>query len=108
MDQAWLDAVKWNSDGLVPAMLAACATTNPPGATPVHGVTPGHKCQASRTGKFIGQPDTLATAQAILLATKAAVLRVAEPNTMLTMDYREDRVTIWIDEAHKVAKIRCG
>jgi len=27
---------------------------------------------------------------------------------MLTMDYREDRVTIWVDEAKKITKIRCG
>jgi len=27
---------------------------------------------------------------------------------MLTMDYREDRVTIWLDQANKITKIRCG
>jgi hypothetical protein len=27
---------------------------------------------------------------------------------MLTMDYREDRVTIWLDPARKITRIRCG
>jgi hypothetical protein len=43
-----------------------------------------------------------------LRASNAAVLRWSPPNTMLTMDYRQDRVTIWLDEANKITKIRCG
>jgi len=89
---------------LAPAMLAACAAQQPP----VHGVTPGHKCDAAGTETFIGKPGTSANGSAIKLATKAAVLRWAPPNTMLTMDYREDRVTVWVDEARKITKIRCG
>jgi len=27
---------------------------------------------------------------------------------MLTMDYREDRVTIWLDAGSKITRIRCG
>ena len=89
---------------LSPAMLAACAAQQPP----VHGVTPGHKCDAANTNQYVGQPGTADTGAAILRATKAAVLRWAPPNTMLTMDYREDRVTIWLDQANKITKIRCG
>ena len=89
---------------LSPAMLAACAAQQPP----VHGVTLGHKCDAANTNQYVGQLGTADTGAAILRATKAAVLRWAPPNTMLTMDYREDRVTIWVDEAKKITKIRCG
>lgn len=91
---------------LVQALLAACSTA--PAEPLVHGVTPGHKCNANGTDKFVGLPGTVATGQAILRASNAAVLRVAQPNTILTMDYREDRVTIWLDQARKVTKIRCG
>lgn len=91
---------------LVPVLLVACSTA--PAEPPVHGVTPGHKCNATNTDKFIGQPATVAIGQAILRASNAAVLRVAEPNSKLTMDYREDRITIWLDQAQKVTKIRCG
>ena len=93
---------------LAPAMLAACATANPPHATPVHGVTPGHKCEANGTDRFIGQTGSRVTGDLVKRATKAAVLRWSPPNTMLTMDYREDRVTVWLDENKKITKIRCG
>ncbi|MFL6721169.1 MAG: I78 family peptidase inhibitor [Sphingomonas sp.] len=91
-----------------PALLAACAATSPPQATPVHGVTPGHTCDAKRTDSFIGRTGSQATGAAIKRATKAAVLRWSPPNTMLTMDYREDRVTVWLDENKKITKVRCG
>jgi len=101
------------------AFLSACAV-NPAtapaepveGGSPqpiaVHGVTPGHTCKAAGTDQFIGQAGTKETGAAILRASNAAVLRWAPPNTMLTMDYREDRVTIWLDAASKITKIRCG
>lgn len=92
----------------VPAMLGACATAGPPGATPVRGVTPGHKCQANATDIFLGQIGSRSTGTAIKRAANAAVLRWSPPNTMLTMDYREDRVTVWVDADKKITKIRCG
>jgi len=101
------------------ALLSACAVNpapapaetvegGPPQPIPVHGVTPGHTCKAAGTDQFIGQAGTKETGAAILRASNAAVLRWAPPNTMLTMDYREDRVTIWLDAASKITKIRCG
>ena len=45
---------------LAPALLAACATASRPRATPVHGVTPGHKCEADGTDRFIGQTGSRA------------------------------------------------
>ena len=91
---------------LVPALLAACSTA--PAATPVHGVTPGHKCDAAGTARFIGQPGTGATGAAIKRTTKAAVLRWAPPGVMLTMDFREDRVTVYLGPDKRVTKINCG
>jgi hypothetical protein len=92
----------------VGAVIAGCATNGPPAATPIHGVTPGHKCEANGTDSFIGRTRSEATGRAIKRATKAAVLRWSPPNTMLTMDYREDRVTVWLDGNKKITKIRCG
>jgi hypothetical protein len=90
---------------LVPALLAACSTAP---ATPVHGVTPGHKCDAAGTDRFIGEIGDSKSGAAIKHSTHAAVLRWAPPGIMLTMDYREDRVTVWLDSAAKITKIRCG
>jgi hypothetical protein len=108
-------------------LLAACSTNPPPPAnlpappqqpasddatsrapTPVHGVTPGHKCTTDSTAQFIGQTSNDETGNAILKASNAAVLRWSPPGVMLTMDYREDRVTVWLDPAKKITQIKCG
>ena len=89
-----------------PALFAACSTA--PAPTPVHGVTPGHKCEAAGTDQFIGKKATSENGDAIKKVSHAAVLRWAPPGVMLTMDYREDRVTVWLDPAKTITKIRCG
>jgi hypothetical protein len=100
-------------------LLGACATTSPaadpapieggpPQPTPIHGVTPGHKCDTAATSRFIGQPGTSETGAQIKRASKAAVLRWAPPGYMLTMDYREDRVTVYLGPDRKVTKVSCG
>ena len=68
----------------------------------------GHKCDAAGTARFIGQPGTGATGAAIKRTTKAAVLRWAPPGVMLTMDFREDRVTVYLGPDKRVTKINCG
>ena len=93
---------------LAPALLAACSTAPAPADTPVHGVTPGHKCESAGTDQFIGQAGTSETGAAIKRVSNAALLRWAPPGVMLTMDFREDRVTVWLDGANKITKIRCG
>jgi hypothetical protein len=91
---------------LAPFLLAACAAA--PADPPVHGVTPGHKCQTEGTDRFVGLEGSSANGAAIKRASHAAVLRWAPPGVMLTMDYREDRVTVHLDGAHKITEIRCG
>jgi hypothetical protein len=100
---------------LAPVMLAACAanapaqdSAGPPQPTPIHGVTPGHKCQSAGTAQFIGKPGTSETGAAIKRLTRAAVLRWAPPGYMMTMDYREDRVTVYLGDDRKITKINCG
>lgn len=88
------------------ALLAACSTA--PAQIPVHGVTPGHKCETESTKQFIGQAAASETGAAIMRVSHSAVLRWAPPGVMLTMDYREDRVTVWLDAGNKVTEIKCG
>jgi hypothetical protein len=89
-----------------PLLLTACSTA--PASIPVHGVTPGHKCEMAGTDQFIGKKGTSANGAAIKRVSHAAVLRWSPPGVMLTMDYREDRVTVWLDPAKTITKIRCG
>lgn len=92
--------------GLFPILLCACSTL--PAASPVHGVTPGHKCAADGMSKFIGKAGSKRTGAAIKHSSHAAVLRWAPPGVMLTMDYREDRVTVYLGPDKRVTQIKCG
>ena len=91
---------------VAPALLAACSTA--PAQIPVHGETPGHTCKVEGTERFVGQTRSDAVGNAIQRASNAAVLRWAPPGVMLTMDYRADRVTVWLDPANNITQIKCG
>jgi hypothetical protein len=87
-------------------LLAACSTA--PAQPVVHGQTPGHTCKADGTEQFVGQTRSDKVGAEIKRVSNAAVLRWAPPGVMLTMDYREDRVTVWLDSANKITQIKCG
>ncbi len=91
---------------LVPVLLFGCSTA--PAALPIHGVTPMHKCRAEGTSQFIGKLGTSVSGAAIKRVSHAAVLRWAPPGVMLTMDYREDRVTVHLGPDHRITQIKCG
>lgn len=95
-----------NMIALAPAFLAACSTA--PAQPVVHGQTPGHTCKTEGTEQFVGQTRTDAIGADIKRVSNAAVLRWAPPGVMLTMDFREDRVTVWLDPANKITQIKCG
>ena len=86
--------------------LTACAASAPP--VPNHGETPGHICNAAGSNRFLGRQPTAENGAAIVRSTNAAVLRWAPPGVMLTMDYREDRVTVRLGPDHRILRISCG
>jgi len=96
---------------LAPILLAACAAEAPPadtGQPPIRGDTFGHVCGIAGTHRFIGKVGDGNAEAAIKAATHAAVLRWSPPGTMMTMDYRTDRVTVFLDSHRKITKITCG
>ena len=93
---------------LAPAFLAACSTAPAPAEPPVHGETPGHTCTPDGLDQFVGQTKSDAVEAEIKRVSNAAVVRWAPPGAMMTMDFRADRVTAWLDAANKITKIRCG
>lgn len=91
---------------LAPALLVACAAVPPP---PPPGPAPiGGTCDAAGGQAFIGQIASAATGTAILVATHSNVLRWAAPGTMMTMEYRADRVTVRYDSAMRITAVNCG
>ena len=104
--------------------LAGCAPMNdtpPPAAsTPEPTVpakppmpedpTPEPKmtCDSSNTSWAMGQVADDALVQRIKAATGSKGVRVIKPGQAVTMDYREDRVNIDVDDKGRVTNVRCG
>ena len=90
--------------------LAGCAATQSGG--PIEdreaGVANGGECTTDSTQRFIGQTASSETGAAILAATKSRTLRWGPPDSMFTMDYRPDRVTVMYDAQLRITEIRCG
>lgn len=87
------------------AALSGCATTNS-GATVSHGGS--GKCVAEPAQRFVGQKADVAHGLTIKQVTGAELLRWAPPRSALTMDFREERVTIAYDDAMTITMITCG
>jgi hypothetical protein len=91
---------------VAPILLAACSTA--PAQTPVHGETPGHECRSEGLQRFAGQPATSEIGAEILRVSNAAVLRWVQPGQMVTMEYRADRVTVWLAAGNRIERVNCG
>ncbi|ODU20886.1 MAG: hypothetical protein ABS87_08565 [Sphingomonas sp. SCN 67-18] len=88
--------------------LAACATTGADAPdTPAPGQVSG-RCDASRIADLVGQDASSALAADALARSGSRSLRWAHPGTALTMDYRQDRLTIGLDGRNKVTTLNCG
>ncbi|MCH2486488.1 MAG: I78 family peptidase inhibitor [Erythrobacter sp.] len=90
--------------------LVGCAATQAPG--PIEdreaGASEGGECSAEPAQRFIGRTASSDTGAAILAATNSRTLRWGPPDSMFTMDYRPDRVTVMYDAQQKITEIRCG
>ena len=65
-------------------------------------------CMGDALPSFAGQPGTAATGAAILKASGASVLQWVPAGTMVTMEFRANRVRIYLDASGKVERASCG
>jgi len=91
---------------LAPALLASCSTA--PAQVPVHGVTPGHKCDPANIQQFVGQQRSADLERRMLQVSGAALVRWAPFGTAVTMEYRFDRLTVFLDANNRVERISCS
>ncbi|UYG00462.1 I78 family peptidase inhibitor [Halomonas sp. GD1P12] len=56
----------------------------------------------------VGEPLTEARSRELMSQSGARDVRVLPPNSVATMDYREDRLNIELDEAGRITALRCG
>jgi len=89
--------------------LAGCTQTVSEGGQAVPDAAPiaPLACNVSRAEAFVGKPAD-AVAEDARLAAGAKNIRVIRPGTMVTMDYRGDRLNLKTDDAGAVVSVSCG
>ena len=65
-------------------------------------------CDAKQTAWAKGQLADEALVERIRTETHSKGVRVIKPGMAVTMDYREDRVNIDVDDKGRVLRVRCG
>lgn len=90
------------------AALTGCAVAQ--SAPPVVGDASGDRnvCQNDRLGQFVGRPATAELGAEIMRVSGARNLQWIAAGTMVTMDFRQDRVRVSLDEQNKVQRVSCG
>jgi len=91
---------------LAAASLAGCASS----PRPVAGgpTVPTGKCNAEGARWAIGSAVNDDVVNRILQGTGSRDARVLRPGQMATMDFREDRVNVDVNDRGAITGIRCG
>ena len=76
-------------------------------ALPVERST-GVVCSVPDASRYVGRVATPALAGGAQAASGAALVRWLQPGTIVTMEYRADRLNIYLDAANKVVRLSCG
>ncbi len=88
--------------GLGATLLGACATIGP--AAPTDTGT----CRNERLQQNVGKPATAELGAQVLATSRAKTLQWVAAGMMVTMDFRADRVRIYLDEQNLVQRLSCG
>jgi len=91
-------------------MTIGCAPVPPPDGgddVPTHA-NPAFTCDASKAQSLIGRPASAELAAEAQRLSGAGTVRWLEPGQVVTMEFREDRLNIEVDDQRKVISIRCG
>lgn len=65
-------------------------------------------CSNEKLAGFVGQKATVALGEQMLTVSGAKSLRWGPPRTPMTMDFREDRLTVAYDDDMTITSARCG
>jgi hypothetical protein len=91
-------------------MTMACAPVPPAsdeGPLPIHGES-GLVCNAKKATGLVGKPASEALGREALRLSGAGTIRWIRPGTLVTMDYRSDRLNIHLDTNDRVSDVTCG
>jgi hypothetical protein len=89
-------------------LLPACTATGaePPATTPP--VAGAGKCSSEALASYVGQKVTTELGAELLAKSGARTLRWGPPGSAMTMDYREDRLTVSYDAEMVITRLSCG
>ena len=97
---------------LIVLLAAGCAAVPPADAETALEGTPAAEgsgiCNAAPAQHLVGRTRTAEIVAEALRLSGARTLRSIPEGTMVTMDYREDRLNVELDRANRITKIRCG
>ena len=94
---------------VAPLILAGCATAPRHQTVPITSVPPGSTCvQSAALDSYIGQPASTELGARLMGASTARVLRWVPHGSMVTMEHRADRLTVWLDANNRVERLTCG
>lgn len=93
--------------------LAACSSTPPTADIAPTQPKPepaglGSHCHAETLTALSGQMASQEVIDRAVRDAGARTIRVVKPGMAVTMDYREDRVTVRVDEQNKIISASCG
>ncbi len=94
---------------LVAALLASAACTpvefrdDKPAAPPVAAA-----CNADSLGDLVGKRASDARADVMQTRSGARTLRWIAPNTAVTMDFRADRLNVYVDAKGRIERFTCA
>jgi hypothetical protein len=88
--------------------LSACAT--PPPNVRTGGPLPPQRdaCTAEAANAWVGQAASDEVVEQARRAAHADVARVLRPGQVVTMEYREGRLNLDVDERNVIVRVRCG
>ena len=91
--------------GATGLLLAACATQAAP---PAQDPAAPHKCDPSNIQQFVGQQRSSDLERRMLEVSGASLVRWAPFGTAITMEFRADRLTVFLDENNRINRISCS
>ncbi len=87
--------------------LSACATGGTGNSAPPPP-PPEASCDASGVQDHVGHTVSASSGATLLELSGARVLRWVPPRTAVTMDFRQDRLTVSYDDEMRITRISCG
>jgi hypothetical protein len=93
--------------GVLLMTITGCANVPPAEAeqVPVRGAG---SCDASKAQGLVGKVRSKKLDGDALRLSGARILRWIKPGTMVTMDFRQDRLNLHLDAKDKIIRVACG